>query len=169
MYIRATGPIHLQNTVRLDIYGIDVDMHTNASLKAASMSQLNKTGYKYEQPQYYICGTEVRLSSLSFSLIPMGRIESSDENEGVRTPSRICACVRGERPRLNVDPFRFRCCGVSCPDAVLPRRGRLDVDEREGGRSSISTGVVLRDEVREWDSDRVWRRDGTRSLDIDGW
>lgn len=41
-------------------------------------------------------------------------------------------------------------CSEAVEDGVvLPRRGRLLAEERDGGRSSMSTGVVLRDGVRE--------------------
>ena len=102
--------------------------------------------------QYYNSVTEFGIaSSLSFSIIPIGDTESSDEKDGVRIPSLICACVRGDKPRRSVEPFRFCCCGLaSCPEAVLERRGLLEGEERDGGRSSkLSTGVVLRDDVRE--------------------
>ena len=90
--------------------------------------------------------------------------ESSDEKDGGCTPSRICACVKGDKPRLKLalDPF-FRRFWWLCSDAVdagdvLPRRGRPP--DRDGGLSSVSTGVVLRDGVRECDSERVLRRAG---------
>lgn len=50
---------------------------------------------------------------------------------------------------------------------VLPRRGRPVVPEREGGRSSASTGVVLREGVREWESERVPRRVGDLRLELE--
>ena len=98
-------------------------------------------------------------SSLGFSF-PLGvpiKEESSDEKDGVRTPSRIWACVKGDRPRVAaLDAFFFRDCWMCCSvlGLVLPRRGRPLTDDLDGGRSSVSTGVVLRDGVREWDSER---------------
>ena len=100
------------------------------------------------------------MPSLAFSFSP-GVPESSDE--GV-TPSLILAWVKGDRPRVGrlLEPFLLR-VPWSLPDGVeegvvLPRRGRPVAEDRDGGRSSPSTGVVLRDGVREWESERVLRR-----------
>jgi hypothetical protein len=47
----------------------------------------------------------------------------------------------------------------------LLRPGRPEPDDLDGGRSSVSIGVVLREGVRECESERVERRRG----DFDSW
>ena len=78
-------------------------------------------------------------------------------------PSLICAWVKGDKPREprargEPEPFFRRPPepwspvrdGVEGPLAVvLVRRGRPVPEDRDGGRSSVSTGVVLREGVRE--------------------
>lgn len=55
----------------------------------------------------------------------------------------------------------------------LLRRGRPVADDRDGGRSSVSAGVLLRDGVRECEPERDERRRGDfeswANLEILGW
>lgn len=96
---------------------------------------------------------------LFMSSFPPGLPNTDDSSDC--PPSLICAWVNGDRPReprARGEPFFRRPPvpwsavrdGVEGPLAVvLVRRGRPVPEDRDGGRSSVSTGVVLREGVRE--------------------